>query len=153
MTLKELISAMRDAASKATPGPWEVDATVVHDKEYGINGVRHVDRGDGWEVITRHNNHGGSSGTNLVCTPAHGHSTDRGQDACNNMGFIAISNPENITRLLDALQIAEDALEFYAAEKNLFGKFKIMDEWVTSVSIDRGKIARTALQQINGDET
>lgn len=106
------IGKLRELAKKATPGPWHVHTTTVAGKEYYVNGVGSPDG-----VATKHN-HQTSSVSDFVCQPAHGHSTDRTQEAGKNMEFIASANPETVLKLLDALEVMGEALSKIAVPRS-----------------------------------
>jgi hypothetical protein len=110
MKFKEEAEKILELAKKATPGPWQVNETIVHGVTYGINGVVSSSENP---VATNHN-HGVKSWSSFVATPAHGHGTNYDQDAGKNMQFIASANPASITRLLERLLKLEDAIPLLA---------------------------------------
>lgn len=103
------IAELERLEREATSGPWSLRTTVVHGVEYSVNGVTCPNG-----VTTRYLR-GGDSISDYVCTPALGHSTERGQDACKNMEFIAASR-NAFPELIASLKIAVKELEQHAKD-------------------------------------
>lgn len=97
-------------ARAATPGPWELDQTIVHDKVYSINGVKVI--GDA-RVSTQHN-HGVRSYTELVCTPHLGAKSTDDIEHIKNMEHIAAANPDTVLKLIAAMRVYREALRAQA---------------------------------------
>lgn len=106
MTTPIDIAELERLEREATSVPWSLRATVVRGVEYSVSGVTSPHG-----VTTRYLN-GGDSISDYVCTPALGHSTERGQDACKNMEFIAASR-NALPELIASLKIAVEALKKY----------------------------------------